>query len=126
MKSKEKKIILGFLHEKSNNFFNKATFFYFPFFLCHQTSAILGSILLIILNFLNFLYYFGNMCCFTKKIKFLFFYTVCTNTKSYVYRGGGVAGPWAGTVFSKFITLVIRLIYIYINIFVYIFISEIK
>ena len=70
---KRKKIILSFLQEMSKNFFVRLLFSIFVFFLCHQTSPILGSILQIILIFLIILYYFGKYVIFYCKTKSSFY-----------------------------------------------------
>ena len=60
-KSKKERILRFFTRKIKQFFLVRLFFFHFHFFLCHQTSAILGSILHIILNFSNLMYYFGNM-----------------------------------------------------------------
>ena len=70
---KRKKIILSFLQEMSKNFFVRLLFSIFVFFLCHQTSPILGSILQIILIFLIILYYFGKYVIFSICYKVYYF-----------------------------------------------------
>ena len=55
-KSEVKNILKFFTRKFKKIFYNVGYFFYFNFFLCHETSPILGSILHIILDFLDFLY----------------------------------------------------------------------
>ena len=99
MKSKERNLILGFLQKKVKQFyFSKATFFYFPFFSVSPNFANIWVDFANNLNFFDLLVYLGNMWIIAKKKSI--YYIVCTTElrKSYVYRGGGVAGHWAGTV----------------------------
>ena len=72
------------------------------FFLCHQTSPILGSILHIIFNFLIFFVLFGKYVIYCKKNKFLSFTQFALQSSEKVtFIEGGVARLWASTVYGK-------------------------
>ena len=58
---REKNILRFFTRKIKRIFLVRLLFLFSLFFLCHQTSPILGSILHTIFNLSTFLYYLGNM-----------------------------------------------------------------
>ena len=90
----KKKHIRVFTRKIKQIFFSKASFFFFHFFLCHQTLAYYFAYYF---EFLNFLVLLGKYVIYCKVS---IFYIVCTKEHKmiYFYKEGGVAGLCADNV----------------------------
>ena len=75
---REKKHIKVFYKKNQTIFLVRLLFSILIFFLYHQTSTILGSILQIIFIFFYFLVLFGKYVIYCRNNQVSIFYTVCT------------------------------------------------